>query len=166
MQNVTHLASGILIQKATARVQDASLRRLLVASLGLLSHGVLDKLARMTYHPPDPQPDDPFWVTYHKTLYTASVLVLIAGYRSYKQGMFWASAPDLDWVVRWVSRRLPADAPLWEEPILHKTLHRLIDSLPGLSLLNHLPDWRSKKKGALVEITLLATLAMLIREIA
>ena len=164
MQNATHLASGILIQKATAQIQDASLRRLLVALLGLFSHGVLDMLARVTYHPTAPRPDDPFWVTYHTSVYAASALVLVTNGRSFKSGMFWASAPDLDWVARLASRRLPANTPLWREPVLHNALHKLIDALPGLNLLNRLPDWRSKKQGALVEIALLVVLAMLIRK--
>jgi hypothetical protein len=162
VQSATHLLAGILIQRATDRVQDASLRRTLVASLGVLSHGALDKVARMTYHPPEPRPNDPFWAAYHTALYALSAFLLIANYRPYKRGMFWAAAPDLDWVARWVARRLPWDAPLWSEPILHNALHGLVDALPGLNRLSRLPDWRTKQGGALVEFALLALLATLI----
>lgn len=164
MQNATHLASGILIQRATGRVRRACLRRLLVASLGILSHGVLDKIARMTYHPPEAQAHDPFWVVYHAALYGASALLAVTNWGAYKQGMLWAAAPDLDWVVRPLSRRLPPSVSLWKEPILHNALHRLIDALPGLRRLDRLPDWRSKKEGALVEVALLVILVMLIQE--
>lgn len=164
MQNATHLVCGILIQKAANRVRDARLRRLLVASLGILSHGVLDKLARMTYHPPEAQAHDPFWVVYHAALYGASALLAVTNLSTYKQGMLWAAAPDLDWVARPLSRRLSPGVSLWKGPILHDALHRLIDALPGLRRLNHLPDWRSKKEGVLVEVALLVILAMLIRE--
>ena len=164
MQNATHLVCGILIQKAAGRVRDARRRRWLVASLGILSHGVLDKIARMTYHPPEAQPDDPFWVVYHAAMYGASALLAVTNWGAYRQGMLWAAAPDLDWVARPLSRRLPPGVSLWKGPILHDALHRLIDALPGLRRLDRLPDWRSKKEGVLVEVALFVILAMLIRE--
>jgi hypothetical protein len=163
MQNATHLVCGILIETAAGRVRDARLRRLLVPSLGILSHGILDRLARMTYHPPGAQPGDRFWVAYHAAMYSASALLAVTNGISYRQGMFWAAAPDLDWGARPLSRRLPPGLWPWKGPILHGALHKLIDALPGLRRLNHLPDWRSKRGGVLVELVLIAALAMAIQ---
>ncbi|MBS7612089.1 hypothetical protein KEJ27_07815 [Candidatus Bathyarchaeota archaeon] len=56
----THLVMGVFIQKILRKVEPVSLRYFLVAFLASISHGILDRLARFTYHPPTPLFEDLF----------------------------------------------------------------------------------------------------------
>ncbi|MBS7617876.1 hypothetical protein KEJ25_04620 [Candidatus Bathyarchaeota archaeon] len=51
---------GVFIQKILRKVEPVSLRYFLVAFLASISHGILDRLARFTYHPPTPLFEDLF----------------------------------------------------------------------------------------------------------
>jgi len=162
MQGPTHLAVGILIQKATYKVKPLPLRHSLVAFLAIISHGILDKLARLTYHPPMPLARDWFWISYHVMIYLLSMFILIKYFGRYKVGLIFSIIPDLDWVVLHSSKFLPFQIPFWKKPILHEFLSGFIDFLPPFSLLNSLPNWNSKRKGVIVEFLLLAVLATFI----
>ena len=65
MQEPTHLAAGIVIQKAMRKARPLPLKYFLIAFLALLSHGILDRLANVTYHPPSALPRDWFWISFH-----------------------------------------------------------------------------------------------------
>jgi hypothetical protein len=44
------------------------IRNLVIAFLGVYSHAILDALSALTYHPPNPNPRDRFWLGYHAAL--------------------------------------------------------------------------------------------------
>lgn len=159
MQAPTHLATGILIQKAIRKRQRYQRRySLTIASLALLSHGILDRLARFTYHPPVPLIQDWFWISYHLVIAVLTVYVVLNCWRKYKLGIIFSVLPDIDWVVLHVSDFLSIQIPFWKEPILHKFLFSFLDLLPPFSFLNSLSNWNLERKGALLEVALLATL--------
>jgi hypothetical protein len=155
MQMPTHFVAAILIDKLVAKTTLPSpAKLLLVAGAAYLSHGILDKLARATYHPPDPL-DDTFWRTYHH-----SVLPALNGAVSFLYGpkhlfaMAWSILPDLDWVVRGISRKYRRSLPGWEQPILNEGLHSFLNHVPLVNQLNRLPDLRFQRRGVLVELGL------------
>lgn len=167
MQLPTHFITGVLIDQLLQRsIVPSKARPALLAAGCYLSHGLLDKLARATYHPPDPL-DDPFWIAYHK-----QVLPLFTWFTALWFGpkhwfaMLWAALPDLDWVVRGLSARLGWRIPGWNRPILNESLHTALDHVPIVNRLNQLPDLRYDRRGALVEaglVTFLLALVILTR---
>lgn len=58
MQLPTHFITGVMIDKFTRKSKlPEPVRLVVLAGACYLSHGILDKIARATYHPPDPLDD-------------------------------------------------------------------------------------------------------------
>jgi hypothetical protein len=160
MQAPTHLATGILIEKATRGVKSPTVRRSLVVFLAVTSHGFLDRLARFTYHPPDPLFGDWFWTCYHLAVSIISIFIPIKCYRKYKLGLISSIIPDLDWLVLHSSKLLSLQVPVWKKPCLHEILFDFIDLLLPSDILCSLPDWNTERKSIVVELAFLAALAI------
>lgn len=163
MQLPTHFVAGVLIDKIVRRSRLPAPASLAATAAGCyLSHGVLDKMARATYHPPDPL-DDPFWKGYHHRFLPAFtwLVALWFGPRHWF-AMLCSALPDLDWVVRGLSRRFGWQIEGWDTPILNEGLHAALDQVPVVNQLNRLPDLRYERKGALVEAGLVAFMLGLI----
>jgi hypothetical protein len=158
MQAPTHLATGILIQKGLSKAQPPSLRYPLIAVLALLSHGILDGLARFTYHPPTPLVQDWFWISYHSIVALLTVYIFFKFWKEYKLGLIFSILPDVDWIVLHSSDLLSVQVPFWKEPILHKLLFSFLDLLRPLKFLDTLPNWNLERKGIILELVLLAVL--------
>jgi len=165
MQAPTHLATGVLIQKGLGKAQPSSLRYALTAILALLSHGILDRLARFTYHPPMPLVQDWFWVSYHSIFTLLAVYIFFKFWRKYRLGLIFSILPDVDWIVLYSSDLLSLQVPFWKEPILHKLFFSFLDLVPPFTFLNSLPDWSLERKGVILELVLLVVLITLIHAI-
>ena len=76
MQEPTHILAGVLIQKGFAWKRHPRLALALTAIGAFLSHGLLDKLANLTYHRADPDFHSPIWVGYHVAVLLATCLFL------------------------------------------------------------------------------------------
>jgi hypothetical protein len=159
MQLPTHFVAGVLIDKIVRRTYLPVPANLAAIALGCyISHGVLDKLARATYHPPDPL-DDAFWKGYHKRILPAFTwFVALRFAPTHWFAMLFAALPDLDWVVRGLSHRFGWRIPGWETPILNEGLHSALDQVPLVNQLNRLPDLRYERKGVLIEVGLVAAM--------
>lgn len=158
MQAPTHLATGILIQKGLSEVRPPSLRYLLIVILALLSHGILDRLARFTYHPPTPLIYDWFWVSYHSIIALLTIYIFFRFWRGYKLGLIFSVLPDLDWIVLHSSDLVAVQVPFWREPILHGFLFSFLDLVCPFTFLDTLPNWNLERKGIILELVLLAVL--------
>ena len=165
MQAPTHLVTGALIQKAIEKkkVQPFPLRYVLVASLAVISHGILDRLARFTYHPPIPLIGDWFWISYHSIVAFLTVFIFVKYWKRYKLGLIFSILPDFDWVVVYSSSLFSFQIPFWKEPILHKFLFKFLDFLPPFSFLDTLPDWTLERKAVILEIALFTALFIILR---
>jgi len=151
-----------LIQRKLENVRPVSLQQFLIVFLAILSHGVLDKLARFTYHPPMPLPEDWFWVSYHSIIVFIFFLIFVKYWKKYKLGLVFSILPDFDWVVLQSSKFFSVKILFWKEPILHKVFFSLLDLLPPFSFMNSLPNWNLERTAAVCEFTLLATLTIFI----
>ncbi len=163
MQLPTHFVAGVLIDQLVRRAHLPVPANLAATAIGCyISHGVLDKMARATYHPPDPL-DDYFWKTYHQRVLPVFTwfVALWFGPRHWF-AMLFSALPDLDWVVRGLSRRFGWHIQGWEDSILNESLHSALDEIPIVNQLNRLPDLRYERKGALVEAGLVAVMLGLI----
>lgn len=129
----------------------------------LLSRGILDKLARFTYHPPFPLIKDWFWVSYHLIITFLAIFILFKYWKRYKLGLIFSVLPDFDWVMIYLPKIFSFQIPFWQEPILHKFLVDFLDLWPPFRFLNTLPDWNLKIKGAMLELVLSIILMIFIR---
>ena len=162
MQAPTHLVIGVLIQEALKRkkVEPLGLQYFLVAFLAVISHGILDRLARLTYHPPTALTGDWFWISYHSVVAVLTVFIVVKYWRGCKLGLIFSVLPDFDWIVIHSSSLLSFQIPFWKEPILHRLLFRFLDFLPPSSFLTALPDWTLEREAVTVEIALFTALAV------
>lgn len=154
MQTPTHLKTGVWIDRVVPDLRPGSIRRLLVAVLGIYSHAILDSLAALTYHPPDPSPGDRFWVGYHAAVTTLTLRVWKKNQQQHKWAMICSVLPDLDWLFIKTSAMLGNQIAVSRRPTLHGLLSKALYSLPLFRLLNHLPDLRQKKAAAILELIL------------
>jgi hypothetical protein len=160
MQAPTHLVAGICLQKAVRVIPPSPWRYVLVALLALTIHGILDRLAKFTYHPPKRLWKDRFWIAYHSFLAVATIYILVLYWREYWFVTVFSIAPDFDWVMIDLSGYL--GFLHYRRPFLHDRLLRIIDSIPTPSFARSLPNWNVKRKGVLVELLLLAILISII----
>lgn len=158
MQAPTHILAGVIIQKSLERWQPRALRLGLIAVLAFLSHGFLDKLARITYHPANANFHSPVWVGYHSLLLVITILFLCLWWRTYKWGIIFAVLPDVDWVFIHGQEIFHFRLPFYRTPHLHNLLHLIFDKWPPFIYLDRLPNNRLKPWACLWEAPLVAGL--------
>jgi hypothetical protein len=163
MQAPTHLLTGVLIQKAFARMQHRRLAFGLTAVCAFLSHGLLDKLANLTYHLAKPDFHSPVWIGYHAGLIAITILFLYWWWKPYKWGIIFACLPDIDWVFIHAQEIFHFQLPFYRQPHLHHLLGHIYNDLPVFAWLNHLPNLRRNPWAILPEIVLLVVLAAALR---
>jgi hypothetical protein len=162
MQGPTHLVTGILIQKGIRKIHPYSFQYCLLVALTIISHGILDKLARFTYHPPDPLIDDWFWISYHLLIAFLVIFIIIKYWKRYKLGIIFSIFPDFDWIVIHLSNFLSPPDPFGGKPILHKFFFGFLDFLPPFSLLDTLPNLCLERISVVPEIALFIILASIL----
>jgi hypothetical protein len=158
VQTPTHILSGVLIERALRPIPHRPTRLMVTGGAALLSHAILDRLARLTYHPPDPQFDSLVWVSYHAGIVVLTVVLIARYWADHKVGIVCANLPDFDWLILHPTRLLGAQLPFWQDANLHSLLYLLIDPLPPFRWFGYLPNLNLDPWGALVEIGLLAGL--------
>ncbi|NJL06748.1 MAG: hypothetical protein HC911_17975 [Chloroflexaceae bacterium] len=159
MQTPTHTLAGVLLGRAlAARIPHRATRWVVIGMATVVLHGILDRLARLTYHPADPLWLDPFWVSYHAGMVVLSLWSLTRYGHSDTHAVIGANLPDLDWVVLHGSRTLGIQFSFWSTPILHEMLYRGIDWLPGMGWLRDLPTNSDQPWGSVLELLLLLSL--------
>lgn len=157
MQSPTHFLTGMILFRVMQLLFPALPSWIfipLVIIIGVLSHFLLDSLARMTYHLPDPQWKDPFWVSYHVIfVYLGTLVMLIVFWTPYWWVMLASLLPD---IIDWYLLR-----PLFK---IGPVVHPYIDKLRN-SMFTWVPDWTAKKWTVILELTydgILLTLLLLI----
>ena len=167
MQEPTHILAGILIQKACAGVKPRPLCLGLTAATAFLSHGFLDELSRITYHPADPDFHSPFWVVYHSVVLLTTIYFLWRWWRPFKRGIFFAALPDLDWVFIHGQNLFHWQGGFYRRPYLHEFLGFIYHHVPPFSWVTQafgrLPNERHNPWACLWEILLVAMFLLMIR---
>jgi len=161
MQGSTHLVTGILIQKSLKKIQPLPLQYSAVAALAILSHGILDRLARATFHPSSPLVNDPIWVISHLAFGILTVFIIVRFWRGFKLAMVCSVLCDLDWALRAVLQL--CSLSFGSKPPLHTLLARFIDIFVPVKIWDVLPNWNLAHQGLIVEAVLFALLIGLIR---
>jgi hypothetical protein len=151
----TNPYTGILIERTFQTILQLPLWFVLIGTTVLLSHGVLDKLARFTYHPADPHVASLVWASYHASLTVLTVILIRQYWATYRLGILLAILPEIDWLILHSIHLLDWHVPDWDEPRIHSVLNILVDSLPFVHWIEEAPDLRYNSWGTLVEIGLL-----------
>ena len=161
MQEPTHILTGAIIQKALEG-KPRAVTLSVIAVTAFLSHGFLDKLAQLTYHPANPDFHSPFWVGYHLTLIVVTVGFLWLWWRRYRWGVTFAMLPDADWIFIHGQEIFHARLPFYREPYMHHFLGFIYEKIPPFSLvtpwLDHLPNYRHQPWACLNEVLLVCLL--------
>jgi hypothetical protein len=159
MQAPTHILAGVVIEKAFAGGKRRAVTLGLTAPLAFLSHGILDKLARATYHPPAPDFRSPFWVGYHLAVLLATIVFLYLWWRGFRWGIAFAILPDLDWIFIHGQEILHFEISCYRQPHLHHLLQFILQ-WPPVTYLDRLPNNRHQPWSCLWELLLMAALLM------
>ena len=159
MQSPTHIVAGVLIQKSIIGKNRAATRAA-TAVVAFLSHGFLDKLSQITYHPADPDFHSPFWVGYHLTLLVTTIAFACLWWRKYKLGMIFANLPDVDWIFVHAQEIFHFKIPFYRQPHIHQFLGYIYEKTPPFSFVGHwldrLPNARHNPWACLWEVLLVA----------
>ncbi len=163
VQAPTHILAGVVIQKSFDWKKHRVASLTLTAVVAFLSHGFLDKLARVTYHRADPDFHSAVWVAYHLTLIVVTVVFLCVWWKPYKWGIIFATLPDVDWVFIHGQEIFHVRIPFYRQPHLHNLLHLIFDRIPPFTWIDKLPNDRQKPWAALWEVLLVVLLLVTIR---
>lgn len=153
MQEPTHILAGILIQRAFEPVRPRALGLGLTAVCAFLSHGLLDRLANATYHPPNANFHDPSWVCFHSSILLLTIAFLMKWWRRWKWGIFFACLPDLDWVFVHGQEIFHFKHPIYTKPYMHRFLNEVFNRWLHLSKLQ-VPNHRMNVLACLWEVAL------------
>lgn len=165
MQAPTHLATGVFIDKVVPDVQPRFIRTVLIVVLSLFSHSWLDAVSRLTYHPPESSPHDPFWLSYHTGLSVLTVVFARKNQKEHKLAMICSVLPDLEWFLIRIPARLGIRVPFWRRPLLHELQSRVLYAFAPFRRLQRLPNLKQKKVAATSEFAVLILLIWLIHSI-
>jgi len=163
MQGPTHVLIGSALQKWGLEKQSWWIKNVIFIPLCLLGHSICDHFARLSYHPPQADFKDWFWVTYHALQLLLFLFFLWKFWKSYWIGIFFSLFPDFDWVFIHGAKLIGIQKPWYDKPYLHKAVHYVIDTIPPFSLLQKLPDLTAHKSLVLGEIVLLLLLFAYLR---
>lgn len=162
MQAPTHVLTGVLIEKVFNGVRAYWLRVALIAVTGLFLHSVLDRLARLTFHPPRADFHDAFWAGYHLLVLVGFVISLYYFWKPYNLGIIFSILPDFDWVIIHGKNILGIEYGFYDRPFIHHFIYSVTDRIPPFSWLRHLPDLTHWPWASLGEVMLVCALVYII----
>jgi len=161
MQAPTHVLTGVLIEKSFGRVRFPWLRIALIVITALFMHSVFDRLARLTYHPPEPDFKSTFWVGYHLLVAAGFIVSLYYFWRPFKLGIIFSILPDFDWVIIHGQEILGINIG-YSKPWIHEIIHHVADRVPPFSFLQYLPDLTHIPAAVLFELFIVVSLLYII----
>jgi hypothetical protein len=155
METITHNLIAVIIQIFCLKLIFFPLNIIFIIILTFFSHIFIDAIAILTYHTPEPQKDDKFWVIWHIVIYSLSILSTIIFLKPFWLGLLFANIIDIwDWLIlRPIQKRKRKNTPTsrWGNN-LHA--HKMVDWFRN-TFFFWLPKWNYKKSGVLIEISII-----------
>jgi len=162
LETITHNLVGIVIQILCFRFLIFPWNLIWTIFFAFISHIFVDGIAIITYHTPDAQKGDKFWLVWHYIIYGVSLLSIIIFIIPYWLGMIFANIIDIwDWLIlRPIQKRIRKKNPesKWGDKYY---LHRTVDWVRD-KLFFWLPVRNYKKSGILIEIFIIITLSIIL----
>ncbi|TXT61549.1 MAG: membrane protein of unknown function [Promethearchaeota archaeon] len=155
MEAGTHALVGVLIQILCFRFFIFPLNIIFTIILGFISHFIVDGLAKITYHTPEPRMEDKFWVIWHIVIFGFSIFTIIWFLIPYWLGELSANLVDIwDWLIlrnyeNWKKKRDP-DFKFKHNYYIHHYIDKFREKL-----FCWLPNWNYEKKGIIPEILII-----------
>jgi hypothetical protein len=161
MQAITHNLAGILIQIFCFSFLIFPFNVIFTIILGIVWHFLLDLFVNITYHTPEPQFHDKFWVTWHIIIFLSTVVTTVYFFIPFFLGMLSANLVDIiDWIILRGYRKIKSNKNSRE----NKKYYYLHDFLKVVrdKLMYWMPDWKYRKLAIIPEIILIIVLIILI----
>ena len=162
MELITHNLIGVIIQILCFRFLLFPLNIVCTILFAHLSHLFFDAISIITYHTPDKQKGDKFWIIWHYIIYLLSIISFFIFMIPYWLGMLFANIIDIwDWfILRPIQKRIRKKSPesKWgDKYYLHWTVDWVRDKL-----FFWLPVRNYKKSGILIEIFIIIILSVIL----
>ena len=127
-----------------------------------ISHIFVDAISIITYHTPDPQKGDRFWLIWHYFIYAVSLFSIVIFIIPYGLSMLFANIMDLwDWfILRPIQKKIRNKNPefKWGDKYY---FHHIVDWVRE-RLFFWIPKRNYKKSGILIEISIIIVFAILL----
>lgn len=156
MNLVTHVLAGVLVQIVCFKIFTFPLDFILTVLLTFFTHFLLDGFVNITYHTPDPQKGDKFWLSWQIITYGSGIIAGVIFF-SYIIGIIFANLIDIvDWLIlRPYHERKKKNKEIdWEKNYF---FHNIISKFREKTLF-WLPDWKRIKKAVISEIAIIVIL--------
>jgi len=155
IETITHNLIAVIIQILCLRIIWFPLNIIFIILFTFISHIFIDTLSILTYHTPEAQKDDMFWVMWHILIYSLSIISTIFFLSPFWLGLLFANIIDIwDWLILRSLQKIKkkyTPSSKWGENLY---IHRLIDRF-RCRLFYWLPKWNYKKPGVIIEILII-----------
>ncbi len=160
METVTHNLVAVIIQILCFNFLIFPWNLIFTIIFAFISHIIVDGIAVITYHTPDVQKGDKFWIIWHYIIYAVSLFSIIIFIIPYWLSMLFANIMDLwDWfTLRPIQKKIRNKNPesKWGDKYY---FHRIVDWVRK-KLFFWLPKRVYKRSGVLIEIFLICALSI------
>ena len=154
METITHNLVAIVIQIICFTFFIFPLNIILTILFAFLSHVFFDVISVITYHTPDVQKQDRFWLIWHIIIYGISILSVILFAVPYWLSLIFANIHDIwDWyLLRPIQKRREIKGlKIWGKNLY---FHRFVDWTRD-NFFSWLPRWNYKKGGIVIELLII-----------
>ena len=162
METITHNLAGIIIQILCFRFLIFPWNLIFTIFFAFISHIFIDTFSVLTYHTPEAQKGDKFWVIWHYIIYGVSLISIIIFIIPYWLSMIFANIIDIwDWLIlRPFQKRKRKSNPefKWGDKYY---LHQIVDWVRA-KLFFWLPVRQDKKSGIIIEIFIIITFSIIL----
>lgn len=162
METITHNLVAVIIQILCFNFMIFPWNLIFTIVFAFISHLIFDATSVITYHTPEVQKGDKFWVIWHYIIYGLSWLSIIIFFIPYWLSMLFANIIDIwDWfTLRPIQKKIRNKNPesKWGDKYY---LHPMVDWVRK-KLFFWLPNRNYKKSGILVEIGIILFLVLLV----
>lgn len=154
LQAPTHILASLVIRESFRWRYYGFFSFLLTAVVAFLSHGFLDKLARLTYHPSQAALTDIFWMGFHTMVVLVTLVLLYLFGKKYFWAIFFSVLPDIDWLILHTANALGKEVVFYKTPHFHNALNWMMEHTIPFCYLDNLLDFRLIPIAFLVELLL------------
>lgn len=161
MQAPTHVLAGICLSLVIAGNEKSAkpVSKTLLALTALFSHGILDRFARLTYHPPQADFSDAFWVSFHALVLLVFIFLMWQFAKPFFIGIIFSILPDFDWIFIHGAALIGIENPWYSKPYLHEFIYAVFNRTFPFYYLDLIPNLTSEKWRCVWEILLDGILA-------
>jgi len=162
LETITHNLVAVIIQSLCFNFLIFPWNLIFTIFFAFISHIFVDAIAVITYHTPEAQKGDKFWLIWHYFIYAISLFSIVIFFIPYWLSMLFANIMDLwDWfILRPIQKKIRDNKPesKWGDKYY---FHQIVD-WGREKLFFWLPKRNYKKSGVVIEILLICILSLII----